>query len=197
MDGATYAALLARMRERHEQGNYWSGRQAVIRSEGLLGGLTEGFFSMIRTHHEWRVFSDAVDAFAWLSPDAGLALNAEVKEIVEAACGTPVLLRRLRDFLRLHVANTELADAAAALALSERSMQRELRKLGTSFQSETDDIRVEVARWMLKESDLKIEAIALAVGCSHSHLCSLFHRRTGQTPAAYRSRCAPHLPGRR
>jgi transcriptional regulator GlxA family with amidase domain len=55
--------------------------------------------------------------------------------------------------------------------------------------------RVDAARRLLVESDLKIEAIARRVGCSsHAHLTSLFRRMTDQSPADYRTRMRATVP---
>jgi AraC-like DNA-binding protein len=187
VDESVYSVLLSGTREQRQLYEHQSGRHALLRAEGLVGGLTEGFFSIIGVGGGRKTFAEPSAAFEWLAPDRGAAVCDEVERIVEDASGTPTLLRRLREFLQAHLTGVDLSDAARALGFSERSLQRELHKLGTRFREELIRARIEAASKYLAELDLKIEAVAERVGMSsHSHLTSLFHRLKGLTPAQYR-----------
>ena len=187
ISSTAYLALLEGMRARQPFYSTRVRRHATIRGEGLIGGLAEGFYRMISAQHNWRIFTDAQPAFDWLELPDGAGLRSELEGIIAHASGVSPELRKLRDFLKPRLATVVLREVAQALGQSERTLNRRLRALGTSFRDELLDARIDAARRMLAETELKIELIALQVGCcSHTHLTNLFRRRTGQTPAEYR-----------
>ena len=82
-----------------------------------------------------------------------------------------------------------MSEAARALGVSDRSLQRELKKNGTRFRDELIAARIEAAGDYLSEPDLKIETVAELVGMSsHSHLTSLSSPAQRRTPVQYRER---------
>jgi transcriptional regulator GlxA family with amidase domain len=82
-----------------------------------------------------------------------------------------------------------LAAAARRQGRSERSLQRDLQQGGTTFRAELEAARVELARALLVDTDLKIDSVARKVGCaSAAHFATLFRRVAGETPSAYRDR---------
>lgn len=187
VDATAYEALVAGMRARVPHFSASVRRHALVRSEGLLGGLAEGFFPLVAAQHQWRVFPTAAAAFAWLDHADGKAALEAVERVVDEARGVPAPLRQLRDFIRAQLGTAKLPAAARALGLSERTLHRALREAGTSFRAELAAARVDAARKLLAETDLKIEAVAARSGCcSHAHLTRLFGRATGQSPKAYR-----------
>ena len=193
IDAATYAEILNSTGERSRLDEDRPARHAIVRSEGLLGTLAEGFLPLTGAGRSWRVFRDAAAAFEWSGQAQSAALRDEVAGIVERVHGTPAPLRRLREYIEQDLAGATLAGAAAALALSERSLQRQLRRLGTHFREEVCKVRIEVASILLCDPDLKIEAIAREVGfSSHTYFSMLFHRSTGLTPSQYRDRQRRH-----
>lgn len=96
--------------------------------------------------------------------------------------------------IRLHILDgaaktrTDMQTIARALGLSSRSLRRRLAEEGTSFREVTDAALGTLAKRLVADKDLPIEAAASAMGYSHS---SAFHRAfkrwTGATPAASRS----------
>ena len=82
-----------------------------------------------------------------------------------------------------------LSRGARRLGRSERSLQRDLQQAGTTFRGELEAARVELARALLVDTDLKIDSVARKVGCaSAAHFATLFRRVAGETPSAYRER---------
>lgn len=77
---------------------------------------------------------------------------------------------------------------ADELGLSTRTLQRKLVSEGTSYQQLADEIRLDMAKQFLDDSQLAIQDIAYNLGFSDS---GSFHRRfkqwTGKTPGEYRS----------
>lgn len=83
-----------------------------------------------------------------------------------------------------------MADAAKAVGVSERTLQRSVqRTMGTSPIRFVQDLRVERACHLLRTTDLSVEAISRKVGYEHPHtLRVLLRERTGKTAAVLRGR---------
>ncbi|MER8186721.1 helix-turn-helix domain-containing protein [Kitasatospora sp. NPDC094015] len=83
-----------------------------------------------------------------------------------------------------------VGEAARALGVSERTLQRTVRRtLGTSPVRFVQDLRVEQASHLLRTTGLPLEAIARKVGYEHANtLRVLLRERTGSTAGALRGR---------
>jgi AraC-like DNA-binding protein len=188
VEATLYSAFVDAMRSRASEFASGIRRHALVRPGGLVGGLTEGFFPFAGLEHDWRIFTSGKEAFEWIErPEAALAFP-EVQALVDRARGLSPELRQLRDYLRTHLQDARLSAAAKAIGTSDRTLHRILREADTGFREELAQARVDAARRLLAETDLKIGDIARRVGyASHAHLTSLFVRSTGQSPAAYRA----------
>jgi transcriptional regulator GlxA family with amidase domain len=84
----------------------------------------------------------------------------------------------------------KMADAAKAIGVSERTLQRCVqRTIGTSPIRFVQDLRIERACHLLRTTDLSVETISRKVGYEHPHtLRVLLRERTGKTPSALRRR---------
>lgn len=83
--------------------------------------------------------------------------------------------------------NPDIATVAAGMALSVRSLQRQLSAADTSFLQELAAVRREIAERYLRETRLGLVDIALLLGYSeHSTFTRSFIRWTGMTPLDYR-----------
>jgi len=94
-------------------------------------------------------------------------------------------------WIREHLAETiSLPDAAKAIGVSERTLQRSVqRTIGTSPVRFVQDLRIERAAHLLRTTDLSLETIARKVGYEHPNtLRVLLRERTGKTISALRSR---------
>ena len=82
-----------------------------------------------------------------------------------------------------------LADVAQTLAMSPGHFAHAFRQsTGLPPHRFVLARRIELAKSLLRETDLPITEIAHRIGCaSHSHFSVLFHRTTGQTPRDYRN----------
>jgi transcriptional regulator GlxA family with amidase domain len=92
---------------------------------------------------------------------------------------------------REHLAEPiRMADAAKAIGVSERTLQRSVqRTIGTSPIRFVQDLRIERARHLLRTTDMSVEAISRKVGYEHPHtLRVLLRERTGKTASALRGR---------
>jgi AraC-like DNA-binding protein len=170
----------------------WIVRLAMVRPGGLAGAIVAGAEALIRFPYPVSIFEDVHSALAWLAPTIGpslspQALASEIAGAQEQASGTPALLRALRVHLEAHLDRPTLADAASALAMSERSLQRKLSEAGTTLQEEIAGARVRVAKRMLAEPSARLTEVAISVGCaSLQHFSALFKRVTGASPSAWR-----------
>lgn len=146
---------------------------------------------------------DAEDDSLLLSDDV-LALpvrqaNAGLKSVLSGYAqaelsrlhdGNDALLRDLADCIRASfAADTQpgIEDAAAALRMTPRTLQRRLAERGTSFQAEVTALRCALAKDLLRDADRSVPEIAARLGFAD---VANFHRAfkgwTGQTPIEWR-----------
>jgi AraC-like DNA-binding protein len=126
--------------------------------------------------------------------DAGLAqlLERQARSALEALPPIGRNADRIRAEVARRIAVREPADLraiAAALRLSERSLQRALVAEGATFSGIQDQVRRELALQWLREGRLSIGELSWALGYGDP---SAFHRAfirwTGLTPGAWRAR---------
>lgn len=160
-------------------------KQALIRPKGIAGAVVAGFYDLVVAEYPVRVFEDRSEALAYL--DYSPAVLRELEAIYEAAAGTGEITRRVREHVAADLRAATIRTAAKALAMSERTLQRRLKDEGTSFQSELHAAQVREAKRLLAETDTKLTAVALDVGCAtQQHFSDLFKKLTGETPSAFR-----------
>jgi len=93
--------------------------------------------------------------------------------------------RLIRD--RLSLGAPEIADVAADLAMSMRTLARRLESEGTTFRDLVDDVRRQLAVEFVGSRDLGFSDVAERLGFSHpAAFHRAFRRWTGQTPLGYR-----------
>ncbi len=98
------------------------------------------------------------------------------------------LVQRVRRAVRQRLEEgATMADVARTVGTSQRSLQRRLGSLDTSFRAIVEEERRARACELLATTDASIEAVALSVGFAEpSSLHRAFIRWTGQTPQAWR-----------
>jgi AraC-like DNA-binding protein len=80
-----------------------------------------------------------------------------------------------------------LGEVAAELAVSDRTLRRHLAEAGTSFGDLVARVQLQLARDLLADTDLSVEAIALQLGYAETASFSrAFRRWTGEPPSALR-----------
>ena len=83
--------------------------------------------------------------------------------------------------------NPQMAEVAAALHLSERTLRRQLAEEGTSFSAIHDRVRTERAQELLQDPELTIAAIGGQLGFNDAReFRRAFKRWTGQAPSETR-----------
>ena len=107
--------------------------------------------------------------------------------------------RQVRRILEARVLHPEprREHVAAALSLSDRTLQRRLQAEGTSFQQLLDDTRRERAQRYLRKPNNSLKLVADLLGFEdQSNLFRACKRWFGESPGQYRARfCAPRAPG--
>jgi AraC-like DNA-binding protein len=161
--------------------------QYSVRHEGLVGLTLTGILPVLGETHAFSLVDDLGETVAKLAPqEVGLA------DALQAALATmrdaPAELGALRDLLRSHRGAATLAEAARALAMSERALQRLLHGTGTSFRDEVRAARYAAAEALLVQGDDKVSVVARRVGLSENALSQLVRDLAGCTPAELRRR---------
>ena len=163
-------------------------RVAVVHRGEFAGAIAVGFTTLAPISFPAQIFQDAQAALAWLGCADDAPLLEELGRVRLEARSVPAIVRELGTFLEHHPRATPV-EAARALALSTRSLQRRLREHDTTFRKELDVARVRLAQRRLRDSDVSITAVALEVGLtSPQHLSTLFHRCGFEAPSVWRAR---------
>lgn len=159
---------------------------AVVHRGGLLGAAGAGVSNLIAFSNPVFISTDPLDALARIGRAEDAGLWAEIEALVDEVRGEPTILRRLAAFLESSPRAT-LAEAAVAVGMSERTLQRALLQHDTGFQRELDAARVRVAKRLLATSRAPVQTIAASAGCASSqHLDAIFRRVVGTSPSAWR-----------
>ena len=99
------------------------------------------------------------------------------------------LASRTRRALRVTLAQGHASQAAIAcsLGLSRRTLIRQLQREGTSFQAVLNEVRLETACQLLRDTDSPVEHIAVNLGYANaSSFARAFRNWTGHSPANWR-----------
>jgi len=189
IDASAFGVLFDHVRSRRSAIARCVRRQGIVRPTGLVGATIAGFYSVIEPPHPALVSSRLEDVFAWLGHEDVAGVCERHEALLRGAMGVEPVLHGLRRVLVPPFTEATLAGAASALGVSERTLQRRLRDAGTTFQIELNAAQVNAAKQLLRDTDLKLAAIAIEVGCcSLQQFSGLFHRVTGESPSAWRER---------
>jgi len=169
-------------------------RQAVLKPQGLVGAMVAGFYVQLQPRHPVRVFEELTAATRWLAPDDGRALRALVAALEVPPAQRDGAVPALRRWLGEHPHRPSPAEAARALSLSTRTLQRRLREHRTSFSAQLRQVRVELAQRLLRDTEWKLAAVAQEVGFDSSQrLATAFREQALLTPSAFRAQFRAEL----
>ena len=163
-------------------------RRAVTYSNSLVKSVMKGTENL-GGGIETECFEDNAEALAWLGfEEQAPVIEAGLEELVSLAMGRSSVVRALRETLA-ESPQVDLGEVCAKLGVSARSLQRELRRLGTNFRTEQRTARLKKSQELLTETDLKLYAIAVEVGFRKvSNFIDAFRRQHGMTPNEWRQR---------
>ncbi|WP_437835979.1 helix-turn-helix transcriptional regulator [Sorangium sp. So ce1153] len=188
-DPRAFASMAAYLSARWQPFRERVIRQALVRPSGFAGAVVSGFYEVLKPSFPVAVFDGVGEALAWLGRGDREALVERLIGLRDQAGGAAGVLGSLRRLLCASPCRPALAEAARALHLSERSLQRHLRRAGTTFQAEVNAARVRVAQGRMLAGDDSLTAIAIDVGCaSAQHFSAMFRKATGQSPSEWRAR---------
>ena len=97
--------------------------------------------------------------------------------------------RRVRQVVAARLAGgpLDVHQVAESVHTSPRTLQRRLRGAGLTYAGVVQQVRLEIARRMLRNPERKIRDVARVLGYSDpAHFTRAFQRWTGVTPRAFR-----------
>jgi AraC-like DNA-binding protein len=188
IDVSTLEIISEYARTRMELWNRRLRRHAMVVPPGMMGAVLAGLLPVLGPRFPLRFFEGVDAALAWLDRPELTAVLDHMASVTSGVSELSPSLRLLRYHLDASMADTSIEHAAQALGTTPRSLQRELRRLGTRFSIELARARLRATCFQLQLSDDKIEVVARSVGLSASQLHVLFRQSVGQTPAEYRAR---------
>lgn len=163
-------------------------RLAIVHAGSFAGAVAAGFTKLVPVPFPTEVFDEVGKALAWLGCESDAALLEQLGAVKDEARAVAPIVQKLAAFLAHHPRATP-EQAARALALSTRSLQRRLSEQKTTFRHEVDLARVRLAQRLLRDSEQSITEIAIQVGLtSPQHLSTLFHKLGHESPSEWRSK---------
>jgi AraC-like DNA-binding protein len=164
------------------------GRQvqalAIVRPPGLEGAVVAGFFQVLPPPYPVMVVDSVAAGLAALGEDeAPLAGLVALLDRLDDSDAVDVLLGRLQALCRRQP-RLEIDEAAVALAVSVRTLQRRLKDAGTSFSDVVGDVRLQQALARIAGSDASLTAIAFECGyASLQHIKQTIQQTTKKSPS--------------
>lgn len=159
--------------------------QANVIREGPIAFLLTGLLPVARWTIPYQLHHEPEDAFRSVAGEPGVALAAEVEAIADRVRGVSRELRVTRELIARRL-DVDIGEVSRQLGTSARSLQRILRRHGTSFHHEVVAARFARACELLSTGDEKIATIGSRVGISERALTTLFRAKTGVGPAQWR-----------
>ena len=173
-------------------------RVAMVHAGGLVGATFVGIRAISPAPVPEAFFTEPREALRSIGCDRDADLLVEVERLRAEVLAPTVLLRDVRGLLEREP-RMSLHDAARALGMSERSLQRRLADEGTTFQQQQTQATVRSAQRLLLESCASITEVAVDLGyASPQQLATLFRRHVGEAPNSWRKRLmSTRIPIRR
>ena len=166
---------------------------ALVRPPGMEGAMVAGIYHVMHRPYPVEVFEDVSAATEWLvahdpdSAEIARELPSALGDLFRNCTSTAPVVHALRSYLDANLTDASAADAARALRVSLRTLQRRLSEADTTFHEELAKARLAAAQRLMLDSDAALTTIALEVGCaSLQHFSALFRRLTGESPSAWR-----------
>lgn len=136
-------------------------------------------------------FRKEVLAIPLKSPDPGLAtlLEQHADRLLAQLPQQSEIVEQMRTAIARAIGDGEpdVARVAAHLGCSTRTLQRRLQEVGTSFRSEVNLVRYELAKSYLQDPRLRLVDVAMLLGYSeHSAFTRAFKEWSGSTPQQVR-----------
>jgi AraC-like DNA-binding protein len=187
VDDGAFQALNAYVQSNYELLSERVTRLALVRSEGMVGAVTAGFYEVTGAPYPVQLVDGVDEGLEWLEGTPNPQLSATLAAICSDVVGIDPLLARLRAMIKSQVADPSIREITRSLGMSERTLQRRLKQLDTTFQREVGDVRVREAQRRMLDSDASLTEISIDLGFgSLQYFSTLFLRITGEQPSAWR-----------
>ena len=187
-DLGAFAVLNGYVREHHALLSRQVMKLALVRPTGMEGAVVAGFFQVLQAPYPVELFEDAADALAWLGEDRSLA--SQLAELTAEVSGAAPIIIALRSYLSANL-SASIDEAADHLALSPRTLQRQLKQAETTFQQEVITVKLAEAERRMLDSDAPLTAIALDSGfATLQHFSAAFRKLRGMSPSEWRAKRA-------
>ena len=134
-----------------------------------------------------QAFTGPVETF----PDKGSSLWQRHRRSLEHADGLQDLAGSLRVVLRAYLpdGSPDIKLAARLSGTSVRTLQRRLREQGLNYAQLLEDLRHDLAIYLLRDPELEVAAVSRELGYRDPAIFTrAFRRWTGTTPTEFRSR---------
>lgn len=165
-------------------------KEAVVRPDGVVGVLAEGFYPAVPRRYPGKVFRSLGLAVEWLGFDESVLcdwLDEVVTLEQRESAGTDPILHELEAALLAEGASASVGDIARSLGTSVRTLQRRVRRAGSTFETTRTHVYLEEAKRRLLLGDSDIKRIALDLGyASPARLTDAFQREYGVPPTRWR-----------
>lgn len=122
-------------------------------------------------------------------PKLNEILKAHAQQVIEERNRTASVadLARSRLHQLMHHGKASRENLAAALNMSSRTLHRKLRDANTGYREMLDDMRLERARMLLRDSSLTVQQVAEHTGFDeHNSFTRWFRQLTSMAPSEFR-----------
>jgi len=183
---------------RHFAGKAWAPTVMVFQSEQAPGARMQRVFAQTRFQIDRAETSIAFPAAILesnvISCDAGRSAFGKSRgRRVAAGPATWDFATSVRAIVRSYLNDgyPDINQIADTVGYSARTLQRRLRECDTNFTQIVQQCRIELARDLLHDSDMRIIDVANAVGYDDpAHFSRAFGRVVGVSPSHYQRRAA-------
>jgi len=165
-------------------------REAIVRPDGLVGIIAEGFYRMVPRRYDGHVATSLEDAVRWLgfSPVLLGPWLDRLTALERQRAHQDRALADLRQVIAAQGAGLDLGAVSRELGLSRRTLQRRLREANTTFVRERATTLTTRARELLLTSEHDIKHIALVLGYANAvRFVEAFRAETGLPPGQWRT----------
>jgi AraC-like DNA-binding protein len=161
-------------------------RRALIAPRGPSGTIVGELFKSLSQDPSVRSFADGAEALVWIEVGDHAFLE-ELDRLPDIASNHTSMIVEVRVLLDERPAD-RAEEVARRFGMSQRTFQRRLRELGTSFQQEVTAAHVRIAKRLMRETENPLKWIAIESGyASLQHFSSSFRAQVGVSPSRWRS----------
>ena len=187
VDAGAFSILSTYVQTHHARLSRQVTRLALVKPSGFAGAVTAGFYEVLDAPYPVKLFDGMNAAFDWLSGQPEDGLRQRLESAYEAVAGVSPLVAQVRTLAKSALLTIDVHHVARELGLSDRTLQRRLKAVGTTFQYELNHVRIAEARHRMLDSDAPLTQIALEVGYgSLQHFSGHFSRIEGCSPSTWR-----------